>query len=983
MNKLQLKSYFLKEENIPEYTLYTLNMPKNVEDFINKHFRNERGYLDGIKPIDISKALMVLFPQIVFVTSKVLENSQDPWIYSTEKIDATTIKRVVKDWINQSIKDKKIEERWIFHEEWQWSEGFSSKELMIKKDYMKDMNLLFSIIPALFAFDFCKSPIYFSTIDAHKTFYLACDSNKRECVSDPIRKGRYCFSFVLTFVLKTHRDYENEYFIQPYISVRSWVNQSCFNDNKLILKGGNSRSIYISFDNPFEDQEEDVFIKVSLDRKGYDFDINAKPKFCEKYIDTRFNGFKDVVKDAMHHPKKYSSGEEGKRVWILVSNKDTNMVTANSGPGLPVRKEIHNLLMDKYKLIARKEIEEINIEDVKFKNNEFFFCDDIKHIVLEVYPLERQLIDLVKEVLIKEFQFKKVEENIYTLNDVSLEFKEKDSLDDLLEIGETIEDRCSVLARKLEQYHKSIAVAALIHIGAYHNKDEEIKERDPKGAIRLAMMKTNRVNQFINDLNQSEDGKKKLSEEAKKGKVRNSLLDLLSDLGVLPKEYEKRELHKKVLFGIRTIDKKILLSYIADGKTYCKFYGGDDWKILSKSLLSVSKEVVKCAEIKKIKNRRRATNEFVVKNINEVTSLYKDREIIVCFDASLRNNFWEFAKNNQLDPSKLLIDSPERVKFLRFNQTDEIPDYFIQTEKNKYKDGFNKVVNIVLNENISLRIENKKDKKYIKVSKLDRNINLQELLDIGEYLEECLAVYGIKKIPILIIREVVIDGERYLALFKQVEEKIVMYINDKKVTDSFQLKREVLCKVDVKDERPIEKLTKEEINSFTEKIIEGSTKNTDSYLLIEKDLLNRIDCEGFRTFNKFNFLGEEFEGHKISSRGTKKPIIHSKYMDNKGKGLFSENFSTFYSIGSRPDTMKGVPVNVTKIDLPNKLLSKQRMVEITVAGEYEDKERKELGELGHVLRGLNLTFGFHAEMPLPIFVLNKHRKYIELVKGNK
>lgn len=48
----------------------------------------------------------------------------------------------------------------------------------------------------------------------------------------------------------------------------------------------------------------------------------------------------------------------------------------------------------------------------------------------------------------------------------------------------------------------------------------------------------------------------------------------------------------------------------------------------------------------------------------------------------------------------------------------------------------------------------------------------------------------------------------------------------------------------------------------------------------------------------------------------------------------------------------------------------------TVTGTEDEGELLQIGKISHHLRKLNLTFPVHAQLPLPMFILWKHKKYI-------
>ncbi len=99
---------------------------------------------------------------------------------------------------------------------------------------------------------------------------------------------------------------------------------------------------------------------------------------------------------------------------------------------------------------------------------------------------------------------------------------------------------------------------------------------------------------------------------------------------------------------------------------------------------------------------------------------------------------------------------------------------------------------------------------------------------------------------------------------------------------------------------------------------------------------------------------------------------------NRNQGLFSFDNKVFYSVGSRPDSLKGVKKHGTKLTHTTKMIGKQRVVEFVPLTDNSD-ENIWLATQCHALRKLNLTFDASTKYPLPIYLNDRFGEYLDVL----
>jgi hypothetical protein len=98
-------------------------------------------------------------------------------------------------------------------------------------------------------------------------------------------------------------------------------------------------------------------------------------------------------------------------------------------------------------------------------------------------------------------------------------------------------------------------------------------------------------------------------------------------------------------------------------------------------------------------------------------------------------------------------------------------------------------------------------------------------------------------------------------------------------------------------------------------------------------------------------------------------------------GLFKEDCGVYYSVGLRPDTLKGIGKDFVKKSSLTKVLAKQLSVEMMPLGCLDEEERDRVVELSHHLRRVNLTYEKHTTLPFPLQRIKAIEKYLDRVEN--
>ena len=96
------------------------------------------------------------------------------------------------------------------------------------------------------------------------------------------------------------------------------------------------------------------------------------------------------------------------------------------------------------------------------------------------------------------------------------------------------------------------------------------------------------------------------------------------------------------------------------------------------------------------------------------------------------------------------------------------------------------------------------------------------------------------------------------------------------------------------------------------------------------------------------------------------------------KGLFSNDYKTFYMVGKRSDTIQ-INLKWNKYESPDTLLLKQRLSEMVILGGDENK-RVDIAKESYFMRKLIPTYDSEVSLPLPMYVIKRLTEYINAVR---
>jgi len=412
-SSLQIYSFEVSEESVPEMQIYCLKMPSEVREYLRK-FKNPNNAGYSMKLELLSKAIQSLFPEVLFCYSKqnIIEDESIIWLYSQQDFDLRAIKRCVRIWLEAEAEHRRKEiGDVIFKDKWEWTKQINSRDVLKLKGEQ------YGIIPAIFAYDFCHETPMFSTINRLINFNVFYVDGDHVCISEYIDIRKKRFSFAINFSLINHRDYPGKMLINVDIRVKAWETRGLIKDGTCYLKGGEGKSIFFSLENPFIGFEKKRFIQVKITRKdgtGCKWNDIGGKVFSE-FLNNEYsnNGFE--IDQAVTDPMKYMDGNRGVTMYITSSLKDGKKIKmVQPGPGLPIRKELFHIITEKYrKLAPRNRIAEIKVQPLNKDSNCPYLPYTVKKLYFEVYTKDLKLSKLVVNSLKDILMLEMVEENLY------------------------------------------------------------------------------------------------------------------------------------------------------------------------------------------------------------------------------------------------------------------------------------------------------------------------------------------------------------------------------------------------------------------------------------------------------------------------------------------------------------------------------------------------------------------------------------------
>ncbi|EAO9488510.1 pPIWI_RE module domain-containing protein [Brevibacillus invocatus] len=705
MKKMELFALEINESLFYNETIYYMKMPESWRNFFNKE-RKDNGYKLAYKVEPLGKKLKSIFPEIVTVCSdnRVLLHDQ-PWLVSTKPIPESYIKRLTLGWLAH-LKEYSIAElpEELRNENLAWV-SCTFGEIHGSIDG-------FQWIPGIAAILFCQEPKFLdlgNELREEMEFYHVIFNGKHECISKPIRYSprHDPFSYVIRFELKTRGGDAERYILTVSLGTRRYLSKAQIKDGTCYMRSGHACSVLVSVQNPYVTLATKSFSQLKFEKRSGD-----KTSFTS--WETALDGlYWDVLSGEafepdllLVNPKFYAEGS-GEITAFVVNNNLFHGNSVKAGIGLAEKSGLFNLVksfLTDYGAKALQLIPEISQRGMN--DNRFpMIAPNAERITLEIYGSE-EMFEAVKDVLTTA---QKSIDNVTILEEISDShyrlYSDKEinvevvhcnpgGIVSELEIDK-YKDHTVAVTKRINQIMKQVTntgtilnpVLALVEI---EKKDNWREGTDPKNAIREGMKKTGRLSQFIYPLTDDEKGDI--------SRIINGTLDLFHDYGFFSDNLTRINLPGTLLsISVLKAGNKYLptISRLEGTELSIKMLGFDSWMTLYEAALRMD-------EAKFLDNPRKDNRSvevfeaFITREI--MNELAQDKEqVIVLVNATLRNNWMRAIGNTKIRWDQVpnlneQISGSGRLKFIRINATDDVPQYRIL--KNDSTNEFNKASGI-------------------------------------------------------------------------------------------------------------------------------------------------------------------------------------------------------------------------------------------------------------------------------------------------
>lgn len=516
--------------------------------------------------------------------------------------------------------------------------------------------------------------------------------NYHEVMSNLIEKNGEYFMYVIKFKLTTRALHGSKKFLNVKSSVRKVISRSVIKkESSNYLRGGNNISAYVSLKNPYFNMDSRSYAHVKIRREKDEVVWRSN---VEKHFIHYLTGEKELnINDVLKNPKDYFP--ESNNDLIILINKSIHSVSQvgkmGAGVGLPEKREFFQLVAKHYpKLTMNEPLQRISY---RYRNGKPFFPIVDKRLELEVFTDDQRLLSRIHTELINVLSLEKVDEYLFKEPKTQLELAIRHHqlgalITDLDGEGKSaVKKRIKEIKKYFQNIKSDKPIMALVEIDRFH-EHPTTEKRDPKEAVRLAMLEMGRITQFIHPLNK-EKGNKKEIEEIKKdnnARINKSVLDLLSDKGFMKDTVNQNLQEDEIVVGVGIYSKNKnehipLLCKVDNHVKYIKTYMDREWLPIDQAIISLNAEKVQRSSIKQ------HIYSWVEQEIELLLEEHCAKTIIVIIDAVLRNYKWPELNNPNMSLERLPFQREElkkndRLRVIRMNSTEEVPYYDI-TEPHK------------------------------------------------------------------------------------------------------------------------------------------------------------------------------------------------------------------------------------------------------------------------------------------------------------
>ncbi|OUM88531.1 MAG: hypothetical protein BAA01_05380 [Bacillus thermozeamaize] len=698
---MQLYSFPVDLKSVPEIPLYALSMPKPWRDYLAQFKEGEYKY--RFKLHGLGDKLEAVFPSIIssHFSTQVVKDGK-PWIIATEKLDLDVITQMFLSWLKvkagNGVTDPGLLRQLQELPDWDWSTFDLERDVY-------DESILYKVVPGLFAHSFCREPVYFDIGGQELSFYpIAAAENGYECMSEPIQRKGGAFSYVLRLRLVTRGLRAEQKCLNVRVGIRRFVLQPVIEKKYCLLRWQKRSSIYLSLNNPYIKQDRVSFAKLFAVR-----DNRREQERKTKWEDEFEEYCSDLVSrqhlstDAIYcDPKAYFQGVNGIRAFITYSPAafTINYGAIRPGAGLYERKTLFERFQERFpQLNLLPPLPSIEVRDRRERKPVPPKRDSI--YTLEVWSKDMAFFQAVceqtgeildtspSETLPSSVSFPVADPDTGEIQ-WELRVVHKDPgvmvspLDDRLATAKEtfnqkgIQKRIGEIRRFVEQAREK-PMMALVEIEDYPNHEQPtMRKNDPKHAVRIGMLRTGRITQFIHPFGDDE--------QENTARVQNALYDLFSDRGFLDSRWHFLQ-HDAMIVGFDYLYPKIewtseegarlwkrgiipIMSWVRNGEVYVKI-GRRKWETFDRALLSFDPYAMKEQTLD-----QGLIEGYVAKEVQEILA-QTEQQVYLFVNAALRRHLWHRLANDRIQLDQLPFEhafaGQERLRVIRINTTDEVP----------------------------------------------------------------------------------------------------------------------------------------------------------------------------------------------------------------------------------------------------------------------------------------------------------------------
>ncbi|GAB7386959.1 hypothetical protein BSNK01_07950 [Bacillaceae bacterium] len=682
--QMQLYSFSFDLDAVPQIPLYSLPLPESWREYL-RQFKEEGSYRYPFKLKGLGAKLEAVFPSILscHFSRQAVEEGK-PWIVSTEKLDLDIVKQMCLHWLDYICEKegRSFSRDLLDVEDWGWT------PFDLKKGVHAE-SISYKVIPGIFAHAFCREPVFFAIGEQDLPFYpIAAAENGYECMSEPIEKRGGAFSYVLRLRLVTRGIHAEQKLLNVKVGIRRFVLKPLIRGNDCWLRWNTRSSIYLSLNNPYMKLDRPSFVKLFAERvsdeekKGQTAWIDPFEQYCSDLVAAKHLATDEIYRQ----PKEYFQGKNGVRALITYSTSAIpfDYPTIKPGAGLYERKEWLQRFQEKFpQLSLLQPLPKMKVASHPHRRT--VPPKGVQTFVLEIWAKERSFLAAVCREIeqICATSPAEITESSYIFPFVDPETGETgwelkvvqrdpgdivSPLDYKLKRKKAIQKRIGEIRRSVEQA-KAQPVMAFVEIEDYPNhKDKQMRELDPKHAVRLGMLRTGRITQFIHPLR--DEGKET------KSRLQNALLDLFSDRGFLDSRWEYIECDGEFvgftyLKGTKNHHIVPMMSWFRENEVMVKIGRATKWERFHEALFRFDPLALAEQELSK-----EHTEEYIAREVERILE-QTEKPIYLFVNAALRRDMWKGLANKKIKLDRLPfqnhLERHERLRVIRVNTSDEVP----------------------------------------------------------------------------------------------------------------------------------------------------------------------------------------------------------------------------------------------------------------------------------------------------------------------